>query len=82
MLRRIILIAFAGCLFSYGCTTTAHYSLPAGKSNEEFQRRLAYCRMQSQMRPTDPNENGFMQLAMMQAFIDNCLRAEGYARTD
>ena len=82
MKGRIVLIAFGSCLFACSCTTTAHYTLPAGKSNEDFQRRLAYCRMQSQMRPTDPNENGLMQLAMMQAFIDNCLRAEGYARTD
>ena len=79
-----VMTVVLGCasILTAGCMTTAHYGLPQGKSNEDFQQRLAYCRMQSQMRPQDPNMDGFMAVAMMQLFIDNCLRAEGYSKID
>jgi PBP1b-binding outer membrane lipoprotein LpoB len=73
-LSSVILVA----LLLTGCTTTTYYDLPSGKTNEDFQRALAKCRAQSAMIPPDPSMNGFFQIAMLQAYINNCLRADGY----
>ncbi len=67
----IVLIA----LSLTGCMTQTYFNLPPGKTNEDFQRTLAKCRAQSAMLPPDPS---LMGTAIMQQYILNCLRAEGY----
>ena len=64
-----------GTLSLTGCMTQTYFNLPAGKTNEDFQRTLAKCRAQSAMLPPDPS---LMGTAIIQQYILNCLRAEGY----
>ena len=61
-----------------GCMTQTYFNLPAGKTNEDFQRTLAKCRAESARLPVDPGETGLWPAAFQQQYILNCLRAEGY----
>lgn len=77
MTAGIRVAALAVAIACGGCAMTLHYSKP-GASDEELQRTLAGCKVQAAMVP----EQGAVGAMIAGQTRDNCMRAQGWVRTD